>query len=177
MTLSGILLCFLWITNGNVNELKLMPEDRGDLAQDVPILCAKYRLRLRCNASGGRLTWNNSRVLTFSTHDESGSTRYDEKHKLVAVLMDISHKANGESQFISELHSLDIIASMATISLNVSCSSDTSASSLPITIAGILCIMYCNMNNIARFTINFILNFKYQNLQRDAPHHNYICTQ
>ena len=145
MTLSGILLCFLWITNGNVNELKLMPEDRGDLAQDVPILCAKHRLRLRCNASGGRLRWSNSRVLTFSVHDETGATRYDEKYKLVAVLIDISHKPSGQSQLISELHSLDIIAS-ASISLNVSCSSDTSTSSLPITIAGTLCTMYCNMN-------------------------------
>ena len=146
MTLSGILLCFLWIANGNVNELKLMPEDRGDLAQDVPILCAKHHLRVHCNASGGRLTWSDSRVLTFTTHDETGATRYDEKYKLVAVLIDKSHKSNGLSELISELHSLDIIASMDSTSLNVSCTSDTSTSSLPIIIAGILCTMYCNMN-------------------------------
>ena len=129
---------FLWIANGSI-ELKIIPGpmDRGNLAQDLPVLCAGQHLRIQCNATGGHLRWNHLAVLTFTAHD-STHLLVDDEHNLVAVLMDISHKSNGKAQFISELYSQNMLTA-SSMSLNIttiSCSTDTSESSLPITIAG-----------------------------------------
>ena len=135
-----IMLVCIWIANGSI-ELKIIPEqNHGDFVQDMPVLCAGDHLRIRCSATGKRLRWNDSGVLTFTSHDSSApaSTRtlVDDEHKLVAVL--ISAKSDGESsQFVSELFSLDVVtASSMSLNTTVSCSTDTSVSSLQIFIPG-----------------------------------------
>lgn len=133
-----IIITLFWSVNGRI-DLNII-RNRDNPAKDVPAVCVEDQLRLSCVASGStHLRWNNSPGATFTSHDAPRSTRtlVDQNHNLsfVAVLMHITHTSdsNGESQFFSELHSQNnvmLTASSATI--NISCSTDISASSLPI---------------------------------------------
>lgn len=112
-------------------ELNIITSDR-DNAQNL--LCEGDPLRWSCIATGSILRWNDSKALTFTSHDQAGRVLTD--GKLVAILLNKTdnNMSNGEWQFISELYMFGTASSISPIS--VSCRTNMDLKELLTNIAG-----------------------------------------
>ena len=120
----------MFVAVSNEIKLKIIPSDRGNSQN---LLCEGDQLRWLCTATGSILRWNNSRALTFTSHDQVDKVLAD--GKLAAFLLNKTYNvSSGEWEFISELRKLGIASTISPIS--TTCRTNTDSKKLLTNIAG-----------------------------------------